>query len=763
MREDAGVASFSPLAAVLRLRWMALLLMAAMIGTLAFSLGEARWVNGSTVYLGGLWLGALCGAALALSRFGGRTALAYSLALSVAAVAQIVGHVAPSIEVIRSLSFADLVWAMHLRLETLFLRVGGWGASLFNGESISDTGLFVFLVVLVGWSASAWLAWCVARRQQALEGLLPLGFLLALNVHLSGQSTTLLWLFVAGAVLLAAHAAFAGRHLDWDARRVDYPGELGWAWGGSALVIALAITLVAGVSPLVGTPQGWQALSDFMRLTRLRTAETAERLFSGVNPPPSDQPALTARTPDLSLIGSPLPQGQDTIMWVLVSDPQPLPPEAHAAAQNVPRHYWRSTIFASYTGTGWEPLAFPESSQVPSFSPGPPPGRYALRQHFEIVAPHAETLFAVNMPVLASEGVSFYLAHADDSARLAGALSNYDVTSWATDVTEAQLRAAPSLYPTEVISTYLQIPAMLPRRVRDLAARITADAPRPYDKALRLQTYLRTTYPYKLDTPPPPAGRDAVDYFLFEAPGGFCSYYASAMAVMLRAEGVPARVVTGYAMGEYDFTRGAYRVPADAAHAWVEVYFPGYGWVEFEPTPARGVFAYESGAVSQPDVTSTPPQRAMSAMRGWGIAVWGAAMIGLLSLAAVGWWRMRAREPGWRTPRGQARALYRGIRRALAWAGMAAPASATPDEFLSAHAGAFVNRMRLLDAVTQATALYLRATFSPHPPTPMETQTARRLWRRAVPGWVRMWLRASARKFVIESPRRYTKGHQDSS
>lgn len=749
MTEDVRVASFSPLAALLRLRWTALLLAATMIGSFAYSLGEANWVSGSTAHLGGLWLGALCGAALALSRFRGRTALAYSLALSVAAAGQIVGRVVPSIEVIRSLSFADLVWAMHLRLVTLFVRVAGWGTSFSSGASIGDTGLFVFLVVIIGWNVSAWLAWCVARRQRALEGLLPLGFLLALNVHLSGQPTTPLWLFVAGAVLLVAHAAFAQRHLDWDGRRVDYPGELRWAWAGSALAIALVITLVAGVSPLVGTPQGWQALSDFMRLTRLRTAETAERLFSGVNPPPSDQPVITAQTPDLNLIGSPLPQGQDTVMWVLVSDPQPPPPEAHVSAQNVPRHYWRSTIFASYTGTGWEPLALPEFPQVPSFPSGPPPGRYALRQHFEIAAPHGETLFAVNMPVLASEGVSFYFAHADDSARLAGALSNYDVTSWAADVTEAQLRAASSLYPTEVLSTYLQIPAALPQRVRDLAARVAADAPTPYDRALRLQTYLRTTYPYKLDAPPPPPGRDAVDYFLFEAPGGFCSYYASAMAVMLRVEGIPARVVTGYAMGEYDQAHGAYRVPADAAHAWVEVYFPGYGWVEFEPTPARGVFAYESGAVSLPDLTSTPPQSAAGAMRRWGIAVWGAAMIGLLSLAAAGWWWIRAREPGWRTARGQARALYRGIRRALAWTGLAAPPSATPDEFFSTHAGALVNRMPLLNAVTQATALYLRATFSPHAPTLAELQTARRMWRRAVPGWVRMWLRAIVRRLEI--------------
>jgi hypothetical protein len=219
------------------------------------------------------------------------------------------------------------------------------------------------------------------------------------------------------------------------------------------------------------------------------------------------------------------------------------------------------------------------------------------------------------------------------------------------------------------------------------------------------------------------------------------------MAVMLRAEGIPARVVSGYAMGEFDYARGAYRVPANAAHAWVEVYFPGYRWVEFEPTPARGVFAYESGVAPVSETMPASPP-AMNPLDARVIAVRVAALVGLLSIAFAVGWRLRAREPGWRTPRGQARALYRGIRRALAWAGLAAPPSATPDEFLSAHAGALANRIPLREAVTQATALYLRATFSPHSPTSTETQTAHRMWRRAAPGWVRLWLERAMRRSV---------------
>src|SRR5690606_25400450 len=115
-----------------------------------------------------------------------------------------------------------------------------------------------------------------------------------------------------------------------------------------------------------------------------------------------------------------------------------------------------------------------------------------------------------------------------------------------------------------------------------------------------VQDYLRQNFPYDLSVKPAPANKDVVDYFLFDSQRGFCSHYASAMVVLLRSQGVPARIVTGYAMGEYDFARGAYRVPVSASHAWVEVYFSGYGWVEFEPTAYRSPIVYPEAVRIEP-------------------------------------------------------------------------------------------------------------------------------------------------------------------
>ncbi|MFN3930015.1 MAG: transglutaminase-like domain-containing protein, partial [Thermoflexus sp.] len=125
----------------------------------------------------------------------------------------------------------------------------------------------------------------------------------------------------------------------------------------------------------------------------------------------------------------------------------------------------------------------------------------------------------------------------------------------------------------------------------------------PYDKAAALEAWLRRNIRYNENIPAPPPGRDGVVYVLFDIRQGYCDYYASAMAVMARALGIPARVVSGYAQGEW-MPDGRYRVRQRDAHTWVEIYFPGYGWVEFEPTAAQPPILRPRHPLS---LTPTPP------------------------------------------------------------------------------------------------------------------------------------------------------------
>ncbi|HEX5912110.1 MAG TPA: transglutaminase-like domain-containing protein, partial [Rubrobacter sp.] len=133
---------------------------------------------------------------------------------------------------------------------------------------------------------------------------------------------------------------------------------------------------------------------------------------------------------------------------------------------------------------------------------------------------------------------------------------------------------------------YTQLPPTGLERTRALAGRLTESTTNPYDAVLRMNQYLKETYPYDLSIPPQMEEMDAVEYFLFEQKRGYCEQFSSSLAVMARSLGIPARVATGYAPGEYNPFTGYYDVRASDAHAWVEVYFPGYGWSTFDPTPS---------------------------------------------------------------------------------------------------------------------------------------------------------------------------------
>jgi len=161
----------------------------------------------------------------------------------------------------------------------------------------------------------------------------------------------------------------------------------------------------------------------------------------------------------------------------------------------------------------------------------------------------------------------------------------YTVTSSVSVATAQELRQAGNKYPGWVRDIYLQLPDTLPKRVIDLARRLTAEAETPYDKAEAIAAYLRTL-PYTTNVPAPAYDADGVDHFLFNLGAGYSDYFGSAMAVMLRAVGVPTRMAVGYGMGELD-KEGNVIVRDRNSHGWTEVFFPGYGWVEFEPTPGH--------------------------------------------------------------------------------------------------------------------------------------------------------------------------------
>lgn len=320
----------------------------------------------------------------------------------------------------------------------------------------------------------------------------------------------------------------------------------------------------------------------------------------------------------------------------------------------------------------------------------------------------------------------------------------YTVTSSVSVADAESLRLAGTNYPAWVMERYLALPPTVPERVRALASTITSGKKNAYDKAIAVETFLRRI-PYNEEIPMPPVGRDGVDWFLFELRQGYCDYYASAMAVLLRAVGVPARVAAGYNLGDYDAAANAYTIRESNAHSWVEVYFPGYGWVEFEPTPSRPTFERGTLVASNDDTEAgdedvlgdeIPPGEVLdAALTGddaWALGSsgstlpWGQLAATLLALAAVA---LATLALFWFTGLsglGPVTRAYGRITWLAHWLGRAQRPAETPLEFATAMAS-LVPRRR--DALMRIAATYARARFARQAASPAEMAALEDAWR----------------------------------
>jgi transglutaminase-like putative cysteine protease len=219
--------------------------------------------------------------------------------------------------------------------------------------------------------------------------------------------------------------------------------------------------------------------------------------------------------------------------------------------------------------------------------------REELEQKVTVLANQSNLVFASDSPVRVDLPtlVEWRQTQEDPAVvRLATMLhkgQEYTVVSAASVASEDQLRQAGTDYPAG-IDKYLQLPPSVPDRVHQFADETTANGSTPYDKAIAIEARLRAL-PYQTVIPPPPSDRDWVDYTLFDVQTGYADSLATSMTVLLREEGIPARVVTGFAPGTYDQDQAAYIVTEAEAHAWVEVFFPRYGWINFEPSAIRNL------------------------------------------------------------------------------------------------------------------------------------------------------------------------------
>ncbi|HEX2906396.1 MAG TPA: transglutaminase domain-containing protein, partial [Phototrophicaceae bacterium] len=247
--------------------------------------------------------------------------------------------------------------------------------------------------------------------------------------------------------------------------------------------------------------------------------------------------------------------------------------------------------------------------------------REAIQQQFTIGLNSSRLIYAAPQPLRVDLPTRTDLKYApDDTTRTSMNISvirptrvlrrgdTYTVTSLMTTATASQLRAAGTSYPDWISRQYLQMSPSITDRTIELAKAIVSQtgATTPYDQAKALEIWLRNNIVYNELIPQPPANQDPVDWVLFDLRQGYCNYYASAMVMMARSLGLPARMAAGFAQGEWDAAQNAYQVRERDAHTWVEIFFPGYGWVEFEPTAAQTPLNRVDDTPAGPEPSATP-------------------------------------------------------------------------------------------------------------------------------------------------------------
>jgi transglutaminase-like putative cysteine protease len=332
------------------------------------------------------------------------------------------------------------------------------------------------------------------------------------------------------------------------------------------------------------------------------------------------------------------------------------------------------------------------------------------------------------------------------SVRTAGLVSagnSYRATVSVPTATQGGLLAAGTEYPGWVLDRYLQLPDNMPARVMDLAQNLTRDSATPYEKAAAICSYLRTLE-YTVDIEAPPQGADGVDYFLFGMREGYCQYFASAMTVLLRASGVPSRLVVGYGPGQPLNQYGIEDIPFNPhgasqdsqntfvvqnSHAWSEVFFPGYGWIQFEPTPTYPLVAYGeaslppqgaegSGGSDKPIVEpggaepGTPLNAGLLAVC-LGLALFGAVMW-------LGWRRLLG-------PVSEPRLAYARIGYLAILSGLGPRENLTPQEYGRKLAAAVP---QMAAALNQIVHTYVRASYSNHDLSGEDRSNIAKAWPR---------------------------------
>jgi hypothetical protein len=570
----------------------ALLLLAAYFATAR--LVATNWTGNLLTVQVLAFLAAVTGLALGASRFPSWLAILFATAYGSFFIPWRLGQLIPELP----------DWEERLRIlkDRLLFTV----SQVLQQENVTDPILFLVMMSLIFWTAGSFAGYRLARHGDAWGAVLPMAVVITVMQTYDSLISRRVW-YVAGYILFAllviARQQLLKQREFWQKNQIQVPLYIGADLLRAALGAALIVVLLAWVSPALASPVEtaenlWDALTRPWRAFR----EDFSRAF---------YPLEGASLSSSDYYSDTLPLGRgNSLTQSIIFTVQVLESE-----QRVQRHYWRDRVYDHFEDGEWQSnfnqfqrllpnedkLIFPQldGRQVGSF-------RFTTGKSISLLHTAPQPLWVSrisNVTYSPNMDGTFDLAALRAPNRVETG-ETYEAEGWLTATSIEDLRSAGADYPSWVTERYLQLPDEITQRTRDLALEIGAGLETPYDVANAVTKYLRANTEYQDNIPLPPSGAEPIDWFLFVQKQGFCNYYASAEVILLRILGIPARLAVGYSQGEQnsqnlllesEFLGGEileerltgelfFTVRQRDAHAWPEVYFPGIGWVEFEPT-----------------------------------------------------------------------------------------------------------------------------------------------------------------------------------
>lgn len=569
-------------------------LLLAVVLTISFSrLLATEWTEGLRIIYIIVYVGLLAGFALGYSQFSPRRvtffAVAYGLFVIIWQLGTLLGH--------------GILWTE--RIQSLGGRLGEIIGQLYQQQAVSDNLLFLTLMAILFWALSIYAGYSFTRHGNPWRIVIPVGIVLVL-IHsydaLLDSRTWYLVIFIFFSLMFVARLVYVRQRNQWKDNNTYMPPYLAIDFIRLTVVTIIVLLIFAWAVP--GLAKALPAAQDAWRQVKQpwsQVRNTFDNAFASLR---STVGIVTDYYgPNLSLGRGNRMSDSQIFSVITPTDP----PDGT-------RFYWRARVYDTYEN-GWRSnfltdetvnsenfdLNFPDTSDDVT-----DPSTFSFT-----TGSHIATLLTAHQPVWVSRPAKLELTYNPDGTADVGLIradpplragETYTVRSSLNQVTIADLRNAGTDYPDWVRSKYLQIPENITPRTIELAQRIALGEETPYDIATAMTRYLRTNIEYSETVPPLPNDQELIDWFLFDIKQGFCNYYATAEVIMLRSLGIPARLGVGYAQGEpIEGVPDAFNVRQRDAHAWPEVYFPGIGWVEFEPTASQPRLSRPVGEVNDQD------------------------------------------------------------------------------------------------------------------------------------------------------------------